>query len=57
MGTFLKELPELVSNNVISPDTAKNIENYYASRKAPQDNNLMAIFGVLGATLTVLVSS
>lgn len=54
MGTFLKELPELVSNNIISPDTAKNIENYYASRKAPQDNNLMAIFGVLGATLTGL---
>ncbi len=54
MRTFLKELPELVSNNVISPDVAKNIENYYASRKAPQDNNLMAIFGVLGATLTGL---
>lgn len=51
MASLLKDLPELVTNNVISPQTAKDIENYYIHKKQPQGNNLMAIFGVLGATL------
>lgn len=51
MASILKDLPELVTQNVISPQTAKDIENYYIHKKQPQGNNLMAIFGVLGATL------
>ncbi|PZR23186.1 MAG: hypothetical protein DI539_03600 [Flavobacterium psychrophilum] len=54
MTSLLKDLPELVTNNVISPQTAKDIENYYIHKKQPQGNNLMAIFGVLGATLVGL---
>lgn len=49
---FLKELPELVENNVISAETAKAIENYYALKKG--SNNQLLIFGGLGAILTGL---
>lgn len=51
MASILKELPELVTQNVISLQTANDIENYYIHKKQPQGNNLLAIFGVLGATL------
>jgi uncharacterized membrane protein len=51
MASILKDLPELVTQNVISPQTAKDIENYYIHKKQPQGNNLLSIFGVLGATL------
>lgn len=51
MASILKDLPELVTQNVISSQTAKDIENYYIHKKQPQGNNLLAIFGVLGATL------
>ena len=51
MASILKDLPELVAQNVISPQTAKDIENYYILKKQPQGNNLLAIFGVLGASL------
>jgi uncharacterized membrane protein len=53
MKTILKELPELVVNDIITSDTAQRIEAYYA-KKEPQGNNLLTIFGVLGAVLTGL---
>lgn len=52
-SAIVKELPELVENNVISAETARAIEHYYATRKA-QGNNLLIIFGALGAILVGL---
>lgn len=49
---LVKELPELVENNVISAETAKAIENYYATKKGT--SNQLLIFGALGAILTGL---
>ncbi|MEL1246388.1 DUF2157 domain-containing protein [Flavobacterium sp. DGU11] len=54
MKTILKELPELVVNDIITSDTAQRIEAYYASKKVPRENNLLTIFGVIGAVLTGL---
>jgi uncharacterized membrane protein len=50
---IVNELPELVENEVISADTAKAIEQYYATRKV-QGNSQMVIFGALGAILVGL---
>lgn len=49
---LLKDLPELVENNVISAETAKDIEDYYALKKG--SSNQLLIFGALGAILTGL---
>ena len=54
MGSILKELPELVANKVITLQTAKDIENYYAARKEPQDNTQLTIFGSIGGILVGL---
>ncbi|WP_169336030.1 DUF2157 domain-containing protein [Flavobacterium rivuli] len=54
MATLLKDLPELVENNVISPQTATDIERYYAARVNPQTNIMLTIFGVLGGILAGL---
>lgn len=54
MSAILKELPELVANNVISPETAAAIENYYSARREPQGNRLLTIFGALGGILVGL---
>jgi len=54
MATLVKELPELVENHVISPQTAADIEKYYATRTNPQSNIMLTIFGVLGGILVGL---
>ncbi|MDV6167657.1 DUF2157 domain-containing protein [Flavobacterium sp. DG1-102-2] len=54
MASIIKELNELVANNVISPQTARDIEGYYAINKEPQGNGLLTIFGSLGAVLVGL---
>ena len=54
MATILKDLPELVENKVISPQTATDIERYYAARVNPQNNIMLTIFGVLGGILVGL---
>lgn len=54
MSAILKELPELVANNVISPETAAVIEQYYTARREPQGNRLLTIFGALGGILVGL---
>ncbi|QVY66535.1 DUF2157 domain-containing protein [Polaribacter sp. Q13] len=53
---FIKELPELIQNGVISKEIASKIENYYNSRSASKSssNNLFTIFGVLGSLLVGL---
>jgi len=54
MATIIKDLPELVEHNVISPQTAADIEQYYATRVTPQNNIMLTIFGVLGGVLVGL---
>jgi len=54
MALIEKDLPELVANNIISPQTAKDIQNYYATRKEPQGNGMLSIFAALGGILVGL---
>jgi len=49
-----KELDELVTAKVISPEVQENIRQYYAREKEAHPNKLFAIFGVLGSLLTGL---
>lgn len=49
-----KELDELVTAKVISPEVQQDIRQYYAREKEAQPNKLFAIFGVLGSLLTGL---
>lgn len=51
---ILKELPKLVQEQVITPETAQAIEHYYQSRPDTKTNSLLTIFGVLGAILVGL---
>ena len=51
-SSIVKELPELVENNVITPEMAKAIEHYYADKKG--GGNQLLIFGGLGSVLTGL---
>jgi len=45
------EIAELVDNNVISIEVAKELEIYYRNKKQNQPNRLFLIFAVLGAAL------
>lgn len=47
---ILKDLPELVAQKVITPETAKDIERYYEGREE-QGNSMLTIFGALGGIL------
>jgi len=51
---FLKELPDLVNNDVISQEVATKIEAYYQSQKSNSPNRLFTVFGVLGSLLVGL---
>jgi len=51
---LIKELPELVENNVISQDVANSISAYYKTVDDSKPNRLFTVFGVLGATLVGL---
>ncbi|WP_298900171.1 DUF2157 domain-containing protein [uncultured Psychroserpens sp.] len=51
---FIKELPHLVSENVISSEVASKIEAYYQSKASPSSNKLFTVFGVLGSLLVGL---
>lgn len=51
---FLKELLELVENEVISKDVASKIEQYYKSKTSDNPNRLFTVFGVLGSILVGL---
>ncbi len=48
---FIKELPELVENNIISNEVSEKIQHYYSEKKNTSSNKLFVVFGVLGATL------
>ncbi len=46
-----KELKELVSNKVISPEGAEKILQYYDYKKGTSQNRLFTVFGIFGALL------
>lgn len=48
---IVKELPKLVDAQIITPETASAIEQYYRNRPDTKSNTLLTIFGVLGAIL------
>lgn len=49
-----KDLDELLRANVITPETVRDIEDYYISKKQEQGNPLLAIFAALGGILVGL---
>ena len=51
---LLKELPDLVNNDVISQEVATNIETYYQTQQSNSPNRLFVVFGVLGSLLVGL---
>lgn len=53
-STVIKHLPELVAHNVITPATAKDIEQYYALKPQPENVSLLTIFASLGGILAGL---
>ncbi len=46
-----KDIKELLKAQIITPETAADIQAYYQSRKANATNRLFVIFGILGALL------
>ncbi len=54
MRNLIKDIKELVEENVISKDTAVKITEYYNTKKKDSKNRLFVIFGVLGALLVGL---
>jgi hypothetical protein len=54
MNQILKELQELVAANIISQETADNIERYYVSRTQPTTNRFAIVLSILGALLVGL---
>lgn len=51
---LIKELPELVENQVISQDVATKITQYYSKKPSEDSNRLFTVFGVLGSILVGL---
>lgn len=51
---ILKELPELVSHQVISSETEAKIRAYYESKPSKSASRLMTAFGILGGLLVGL---
>src|SRR5690606_2666543 len=48
---LLRDLPELITNNIISSETADRIRAFYALRQESTPNRLLVVFGILGALL------
>jgi len=51
---MIKDLPELIENQVISQEIADRILVYYQQKKKQGQNTLFVVFGVLGALLVGL---
>lgn len=47
----MKELHELVEANILTPEKADEIKNYFAQKKSKPDNRITIVFGILGALL------
>ncbi len=52
--SLLKELPELVNANIITAETARQIEIYFSTKKENAPNRFTVILGILGALLAGL---
>ncbi|MEX0966864.1 MAG: DUF2157 domain-containing protein [Bacteroidia bacterium] len=52
--SVLKSLPELLQAEVITPETADKIRDYYNSKESSSVNRLFIVFGILGAILVGL---
>lgn len=48
----MRDLPELITHDVISAETADRIRSFYTERQQSMPNRLLVVFGVLGALLT-----
>lgn len=48
---ILRALPELISENVITSETAEKIRSYYDDQPGKAGNRLFIVFGILGALL------
>jgi uncharacterized membrane protein len=51
---ILKDLPELIENQIISEETAERIRLYFRAKEKPSANRMFIVFGVLGAILVGL---
>lgn len=49
-----KDLSQLVNDQVITPETARNIQQYYRSKVPENSNKLVLILGILGSLLVGL---
>lgn len=49
-----KDLSQLVNDQVITPETAQNIQQYYRSKVPENSNKLVLILGILGSLLVGL---
>lgn len=52
--SLLNDIHELVKSNVITPETAGRIRDYYRHKESKSGNRLVTVFGMLGATLVGL---
>lgn len=50
-NNILKELPELLSNGIITEEVAAKITDYYKRKTETNPNRLFIVFGILGALL------
>lgn len=48
---IIKDIQELVKAEIISPETANKIQEYYRKKEGQSQNRLFIVFGVLGAIL------
>lgn len=46
-----RDLNELIAANIISPEIADRIRDYYRNKKGPSVNRLFIVFGILGSIL------
>ncbi len=52
--SILKDIPELITAEVITQETAERIRNYYKNKGSQATNRLFVVFGILGAILVGL---
>lgn len=52
--SILRDLPELIKADLITPETADKIRDYYNKKNSGSSNRLLLVFGVLGAILVGL---
>src|SRR5690349_9221639 len=51
---ILKDIPELVKADVITPETADRIRDYYKTKSRTSPNQLFIVFAIIGSILVGL---